>query len=263
MKETYRIANWNLERPLKPTKKIKLAIQKIKEINPDICILTETSSLVHLGEEYFISQTKEFADSPGEQWSAIWSKWPITKEIQTFDPRRATCALIASPFGDIIIYATIIPYHNAGVIEGGKYSYAPKKYSVWQMHKEDIILQGDDWLRISADHPGIPLCVAGDFNQTRDGKKGGYGTNETRDLLTKTLEICHLSCVTNEDFGENGKLNPDPRKGTTRRNIDHICISKNWDVDLNNLFVGAWDNFTEDGTYMTDHNGVYLEFSMN
>jgi len=26
--------------------------------------------------------------------------------------------------------------------------------------------------------------------------------------------------------------------------------------------VGAWDHFTEDGKYMSDHNGVYVAFEI-
>lgn len=84
----YRIANWNVERPLKASKKIDLAINKINEINPDILILTETSDLVDLSPRYFVSQTESYVDLPNEQWAAIWSKWPIEKEIRTFDSKR-------------------------------------------------------------------------------------------------------------------------------------------------------------------------------
>lgn len=261
-KSSYRVANWNVERPLKPSKKVELAINKIKDINPDLLILTETSDIVDLRQNYFVSQTESYADLPNEQWAAIWSKWPIEKEITTFDSKRATCALINAPFGKIIVYATIIPYHNAGVLDGGKYEYAPQKYKAWQMHKENIILQSADWLQTSGEYPGIPLIVAGDFNQTRDGKKGGYGTIDSRNLLTKALEICNLCCVTDEDFSENGKLKPDPKKGYTRRNIDHICISNFLHERFSNISIGAWDHFTDDGTYMTDHNGVYIDFTI-
>lgn len=257
-----RIANWNLERPLKHTEKLELAVQKIKEINPDICILTETSRLANLGSEYYVAQCDEYNDMPNEQWAAIWSKWPIEKTIKTFDTHRATCCLIGAPFGPIIVYATIIPYHNAGVIDYGKYSYAEKRYAPWQMHKEDLVLQGADWLKISRDYQGVPLCVAGDFNQTRDGLRGGYGTDEARGLLAQILDICELSCITEEGFGGNGKLSSDPKKGYPRRNVDHICISRNWERSLDKIEIGAWDHFTDKGKYMTDHNGVYFDFTV-
>jgi len=259
----YRIANWNLERPLKQSKKLDLALQKIQTINPDICILTETSNLVDLGNSYCASKTDEYEDFPNEQWATIWSKYPITEEIQTFDSCKATCALIQAPFGKIIVYATIIPYHNSGVRDGGQYLYAPRTYKAWEMHKEDIQHQGQDWLRISAEYPDIPLCIAGDFNQTRDEQKRGYGTIDGRNLLTVALNNSNLVCITDEDFAGHGKLQPNPKTGVTRRNIDHICLSINWFNSLNNKYIGAWDHFTEEGVFMTDHNGVYFDFAID
>ncbi|RUM39395.1 MAG: hypothetical protein DSY57_01275, partial [Desulfobulbus sp.] len=139
---------------------------------------------------------------------------------------------------------------------------ASKAYKAWQMHKENIMLQSADWLKILADNPAIPLCVAGDFNQTRDGNKGGYGTTDCRNLLTQALEICNLCCVSEEDFGKNGKLHKDPKKGYPRRNIDHICLSKSLLDNLEYIFIGAWDQFTENGQYMSDHNGVFVDFTL-
>lgn len=260
--ENFRIANWNLERPHKKSAKLDLAIQKIKEINPDIIVLTESSGIVDLGPEYHVAHSEEYEDLPLDQWAAIYSKWPINKQIKTSDEHGTTCSLIGAPFGELIVYATIIPYHNAGVCDGGKYAYAPRKYKPWEMHKENIISQGADWKRIAAEYPGVLLVVAGDFNQTRDKQKWGYGTKDVRDMLTRTLEHCNLTCLTEEDLAANGKLKTDPKKGYPRRNIDHICLTTEWVEQLNYLYVGAWDHFTEQGKYMSDHNGVFMDFNM-
>jgi endonuclease/exonuclease/phosphatase family metal-dependent hydrolase len=48
MASSFRIATWNLERPRKWSLELARAIQKIDEIDADIIILTETSSLVQL-----------------------------------------------------------------------------------------------------------------------------------------------------------------------------------------------------------------------
>jgi hypothetical protein len=42
----YKIANWNLERPKSKNEKTKLAIEKIREVNADLIVLTETSKLL-------------------------------------------------------------------------------------------------------------------------------------------------------------------------------------------------------------------------
>ncbi len=128
------------------------------------------------------------------------------------------------------------------------------------MHKENILLQGADWLKIASEYRDIPLIVAGDFNQTRDNQKNGYGTKITRELLSSVLAACNLSCITEEDFDISGKLQKDPKKGYVRKNVDHMCISKDWEEKIKKKHIGAWNHFNGDGIYMSDHNGVYLDF---
>ena len=71
-----------------------------------------------------------------------------------------------------------------------------------------------------------------------------------------------LQCLTGIDFQKTGHLSRDPIKGKVRRNIDHIVVRNNW-LDLVNYYeVGAWDHFTQDGIYMSDHNGVYVDFEI-
>ena len=55
-----------------------------------------------------------------------------------------------------------------------------------------------------------------------------------------------------------GKLSVDPKKGLARANIDHICISAGY---FQNIEVGAWDHFSEDGAYMSDHNAVFVDLT--
>lgn len=79
-------------------------------------------------------------------------------------------------------------------------------------------------------------------------------------MLSDELDKNNLVCVSGIDFSSTGQLSPDPKKGTVRRNIDHICISKDFIEKMGDYKIGAWDHFTDDGKYMSDHNGVYLEF---
>lgn len=255
--KTYRIANWNVERPKIGTKKTKLVIEQINKINADIFILTETSNAINLKPFYKAVKSIPFDRNPNEQWVTIWSKWEIKKEIETFDNKRTTCALIKAPIGDLIIYGTIIPYHMAGV-SGKRYEFSG--YKAWELHEEDIIRQSNDWKKIQSENNNIPFFVIGDFNQTRDNLPKGYGTISGRDLLTKKLKETELTCLTGIDFSKTKQLSIDIKKGKVRRNIDHICVSTNWLNSLENYEIGAWDNFDKNGNYMSDHNGVYLEF---
>ena len=257
--ETYRIANWNLERPKKGTNKTKLALEQIENINADIFLLTETSDAINLQPDYEAIKSIPFDRNPNEQWITIWSKWKIEKQIETFDNKRTACALINAPFGELIIYGTIIPYHMAGV-SGNRYEFSG--YKVWELHEEDIIRQSNDWKKIQSKNKNIPFFVIGDFNQTRDGLPKGYGTIKGRELLTQKLNETKLSCVTEIDFSKTKQLNIDIKKGKVRRNVDHICVSSDWLNSLKTYEVGAWDNFNRNGNYMSDHNGVYLDFEL-
>lgn len=251
----YKIANWNLERPKSKTKKTKLAIEKILEINADIIVLTETSKSVDLREFYpFQISTKSYERTPDEQWVTIWSKWEILKQIETFDNFRTVSGTIKSPFGDIIVFGTIIPYHQAGV---SGIRYGNLNYKIWEYHEKDLYAQSENWKKL-IESENLPLFVIGDFNQTRFNNQG-YGTARVREILTNLLIETDLECVTEIDFSEK-YLTEVPIKKKIRNNIDHICVSKSLLKKMNNIEVGAWNNFTENGEYMSDHNGVYIEF---
>lgn len=258
-KAKYRIANWNVERPKKGTDKTLLAINKIQEVNADILVLTETSKAIDLGLDYKAIVATPFDKTPDEHWVTIWSKWKVLETIPTFAPKRTACCLIESPFGQLIVYGTIIPYHMAGVKEN---RYEQTGYKAWEFHEEDISNQSGDWQKIKSLYPNANLLVIGDFNQTRDNLPRGYGTTNGRKLLSEELEKNKLTCLTEVDFEETQQLTPDPKKGKVRRNIDHICISNQLLNKFENLEISAWDHFTSKGEYMSDHNGVLIDFSL-
>jgi endonuclease/exonuclease/phosphatase family metal-dependent hydrolase len=254
---TIKIANWNVERPLHGRKKTILTRQKISAIAADVFVLTETSSALDLSDEFpYSAASISFDRTPDEQWVRIWSKFEISESICTFDNRRTACALIQLPETEVLIYGTIIPYHMAGV-SGERYGNLG--YKAWQYHEEDIYRQANDWERISNLY-NKPIFVIGDFNQSRNGNKG-YGTRKVRSVLTEQLERLQLICLTEVDFSQR-YLNPDPRKGFVKSTIDHICVSKDFLKSCTEIELGAWDHFTEDGTYMSDHHGVYVSFEI-
>ncbi len=253
----YKIANWNLERPKPKTEKTKLAIEKIKEINADIIVLTETSTAVDLFEIYpYKISTLSFERTPNEQWVTIWSKWKIIKQIETFDNHRTVCGVIKSPFGNVTIFGTIIPYHQAGV-SGARYGNL--NYKAWEYHEKDLYAQSENWKEIMQAEQN-PMFIIGDFNQSRFNNRG-YGTNKVRQILTEILSNLDLKCVTEIDFSQK-YLTKDPKKEKVRNNIDHICISNQLIRHMGKYEVGAWNHFTEQGKFMSDHNGVFIEFEI-
>jgi hypothetical protein len=79
--------------------------------------------------------------------------------------------------------------------------------------------------------------------------------------LTGILNNLEMICVTEVDFS-NSYLTKDPRNGKIRNNIDHIYISNSLVKKMKHIHVGAWDHFTGECKYMSDHNGVFIEFEI-
>jgi hypothetical protein len=218
--EKIRIATWNLDHASKKTRPIEKQIGKILDINPDIIILTETCDEVDSSNHGYHS-AKTHKNCYGKYCSVIWSKYQISSAIPTYDPEIAVCARIKLNAGYILAYGTIITYAGDKGIDG--------KSKYWEEHYKEIARQGEDWERILKANPGIPLCVAGDFNQTREAA--------SEPMARQT---------------------PDPQKGWARNNIVHICLSR---TGYKVLGSWAWDHFTSDGAYLSDHNGVCVDIS--
>jgi len=250
MTEQLRIATWNLDHASNSSRPVELQIKQILNINPDILVLTETCKEVAHGlHSYtcFPCKPNEY----GKYYSSIHlgPRVSFSKSLDTYDETTATCVQVNTPLGEMIIYGTIITYHG----DKGLNNDSP----AWAEHYKAIGDHGNDWERLLLDTGWkLPLLVAGDFNQTRDNSSRTYGTKEGRDLLSVELSRNRLSCLTTEDFGGTGKLKPDPSKGWTRNNVDHICMT---DKDFRVIQTGAWNHFTESGKYLSDHNGVFVD----
>jgi hypothetical protein len=251
-----RIATWNIERPQTgQTEKIDALVARMQAIDADIWILTEAHAGVSPGSDYSCVATttinNPLTHTPGENRTSIWSRLPINAPIETHDPETAVCADIETPFGPILIYGTVIPYHAAGT----KYPYRSSREDItgkkaWQLHYESIALHKADCSRLQALYPNHHFCLGGDLNQNRDGRRW-YGTIKGRELLTTTLETCKLTCVTEEDFVARGDLKE-------RSNIDHLCLSEGLSSKVKG--VGVWDvEYYAPKKRLSDHNGVWVD----
>ena len=250
-----RIATWNLERPrTHKTDKINALKQKMQMINADIWILTESHEAMSPNENYQGAHTEhiESRHTDGERRSSIWSRFPINQIIETHDPETAVCVDLQTPEGPVIVYATVIPYDGAGT----GYPYRSgmefvEGLKTMELHRASIERHRTDWQRIRAEHPDHEFIVAGDFNQHRDGV-GSYGARG-REPLSNALSASMLSCVTEQDFKALGKL-------TTRRNLDHICLSQRLVSKVTE--VDAWEAGTlPNGKRHSDHNGVWVDLA--
>ena len=246
-----RIATWNIDRG----KSVSPILDTLTTVSADLLVFTESSNNVSVLLPYNCINSQEFQRYQGYPWITICTRWEILEQVTTFNPYRTACCIVESPLGPLIVYGTIIPYQMAGV-NGNRYPETGKR--AWQMHLEDIQLQSEDWKVITQKHPGVPMIVAGDFNQTRDGNGRGYGTSEGRSILSNELMRNNLTCITEEDYRSTRHLKPHPRTGKTRRNIDHICVSTHLVTEFE-INTGAWNGFTPEGKLLSDHNGVYAD----
>lgn len=237
--QSLKIATWNLDHP-KPNswqKKPRIEAQ-IQKVDADIWILTETNNLaIDLSRNYHKFTATE--DFNYDSYTTVWIRSSFSgHSLNTFDPDIAVCVSLDLSTGNLLIYGTIITWHG----DRGKDGQSKN----WEEHYKSIQLHGDDWHRVLRENPGSGLLVAGDFNQSRD-ESNWYGTEKGCTALAMQLKRNYLTCLT------------DKVKPFHRHNIDHICLSADWDKAS---LAACWEGKTEDGVHLSDHNGVYVEIKL-
>lgn len=65
------------------------------------------------------------------------------------------------------MYGTVLPWANEPAEDG--------PVRMWDVHENEIGREGAEWEQLRSHYPSVPLLVAGDFNQDRDGS-GWYGS---------------------------------------------------------------------------------------
>lgn len=248
-----RIATWNIERPSnRLNDRSQRILEKLREINADIWILTETHDSIVPEPDFHTVSTTTVTGSPinhrpGEHKTAIWSRWPIFEVFEPSTPHRAACAIVETPLGKLVVYGTVLPYH------GARWSYGTARN--WDAHYAAIATQGADWTRLRRDYPENGLCIAGDFNQNRPIRTT-YGTKWGRLLLDLALEENRMIGVTQSDFTAAKKL-PKEELELVKNSIDHICLNHRWSEWVTCL--GIWPGQTISGEYLSDHSGVFVD----
>lgn len=255
-----RIATWNLRRPGKNSPRNPIINQKLREINADIWILTETHRAVSPGHSYKAQETMPLPwHRDGESSTTIWSRWKMTPvtvfadqpcDIPSMGLRRqgyytqhqgssiAACVEISTPIGSLLVYGTIITWFNDQGPNG------VSKYGV--EHKQSIADHAADWRRLRAAYQ-IPLCVGGDFNSLVREPIGQVraGTKEARGILCTALHDNGLTCVTD----------------TFEYAIDHLCLSADWAAYPRH--VAQWQAFYDGNKPVSDHKGVYVDIRID
>lgn len=238
---TLRVATWNVERPHEQGRKNGVIREKLRELDADLLVLTETHAAIvpdhleaHAATENNTANDWRYLNSAhraGEHCAMIWSRWPIVATHTTFDRTHAVCAEIATPLGHVLVYGTIITWHADKGVDG--------RSRGWQEHYRSLEQHGADWQRLAAIGP---LITAGDFNTTLDGTY--YGTKHGRELLRAALASANLWCPT----------------ARLQRTIDHICVPERWAGDVRQCFT--WEAYLPEGGPVSDHHGVGIDLGL-
>jgi hypothetical protein len=158
---TIKIATWNVQRPCNGGTLNPQRLQKIREGDADIWILTETRDVISLGANWHSLSSFPIPDyhAEGETLVTIWSKWPIRAVSAS---RFTACAEILVPsVGPLLVYGSVIPWDKD---EGFSKRF---KAGRWEEHRRQVKVQTSEWEVLSKSYPEHLMCIAGDFNQHR------------------------------------------------------------------------------------------------
>ena len=219
-----KIATWNLERPTKNGHKTPAILQYLRKLNADILVLTETSEFIDLGNEYEFFHTEIFSGQfykPGDRQVSVFSKYPITRHISTFRADTSLCLEVTTPFGELIVYGTIIG--NFG--NGG------------DLFKRDLEKQLLDYENIGKTKN---FCIVGDLNISFSDNF--YFTKEGREKLKNSFELLGMKIMTEH----------------IPNNIDHIILTKDF-FGNRKIINGFWNETENKKERLTDHKGVFVE----
>lgn len=234
-----RVGTWNVEYAAGAAKNER-RLRRIREMDADAWVLTETHDDLHPGSEFrAVSTTARTRGRAGARWTTLWSRLPVTRVVNVRDDNRTVAAIVEAPSGPLLVYGTVLPWHTDGGPEGTAVT--------WAEHHRVIPEQAAEWLALRQAHPGLALCVAGDFNMSLGGKHY-YGTKLGRELLRSGLHAAGLTCVTTTDRIPEGKLRHPP--------IDHIALSTPLADSVSML--DAWEGTDPDGVRLSDHSGVVV-----
>lgn len=191
-----KIATWNLERPRRPktssAKNIAIA-SKLKRVDADILVLTETNDCIDLKPEYVgfpseeLKPCKECDYTPGENRTSVWIKraHAATRET-TSNPSNGVCVRVKTELGYLLVYGTVIG------ISGHP--------------SQNVDEQMEDWRRIS-ESGKESICIAGDFN-VQFSRIDNFSKKSKDKIIAcfSDLGVTNLTCNIAE-------------------NIDHIAVS--------------------------------------
>ncbi|HMN92722.1 MAG TPA: endonuclease/exonuclease/phosphatase family protein [Hydrogenophaga sp.] len=208
----------------------------------DVTVLTEVHGAFEVEGRCAVALSAN-GQPPYASWEhavGIWSRYPVIEHIPVGDPSLACCVTLQTPVGPVVVYATILPYRNAGQHDGR---------SAWEIHRLSVKQQISDWTAIRQARPDDHVVVAGDFNMTME-PSNTYVDRSSRQRLLQACEGLSMRCLTAYDT----------RSEIGRSNIDHILASRAlWLVGAPE-FPHPAHKLAGADRLLSDHNAVIVTF---
>ncbi|SFI85281.1 endonuclease/exonuclease/phosphatase family protein [Methylobacterium brachiatum] len=241
-----RIGTWNVEYATGAGKNARRR-DVLQQHNCDVWVLTEThDELAPSVGHTAVHSDQRPTGRLGGRWTSIWTRYPVLQQLEVVDPRRTVAAVVEAPKGPLIVYGTVMPWHDdRGDAEPGT---PVRNWS--EMHRV-VVQQGQEWAALRQQYPEADLCVAGDLNMNLGGKHY-YGTAQSRQLLREAMAACGLFCATETERVPAGKLAHPP--------IDHVLLPAAWEPHA--AAIAAWEGKTGQEPRLSDHSGLAVEVDL-
>lgn len=234
-----RICNWNIDRSgVRGRWRSELQAKHIAAQQADIAVITEVHDTLEIEglRPVCFSADGQPPYRPFEHAVGVWTRQPVLGTLPVRTPRLATCVVLDSPLGSLVVYGTILPYREEGASQGRQR---------WHAHREALELQLQDWTDIRHEHPDHHLVVAGDFNMTLP-PSNAYVDQTSRDRLLMACGTLDLDVLTGDDV----------RDTVGRANIDHMLASRRLVVARPTEYWMAHETNDRAQRPLSDHNGV-------
>ncbi len=190
-----KIATWNLQR-LKHKRKLTDIVELLLLIDADILVLTETDERIQLPRyphqittvPYFAFNNMHYEST--ERAIKIYSKYPIVKQLKTFNAHTTIAVEIAVAAQHIVLYGTIMG------MQGNQH----------KSYQTEVDKQLEDFNTLA---PLYNLCIVGDYNCSFSDNY--YFSKNGREQLLQAFATNNLTITTQ----------------AATDTIDHITIANN------------------------------------
>ena len=245
---TIRIGTWNTNWASSRSARGPIIKQKLADTDCDIVCVTEGSAGVLPNGGHVIDAGKNWGypipkGPEGRRKVLLWSVHPWTPHARArgsaeLPGGRFVAGSTETPSGDCLtVVGVCIPWRDALVKAKGR--------KPWQDHK--AWLAGFTKLRRRGHFCMSRTVVLGDFNQRIPWQKVPFGPSlEMHSALIRAFEEFKVATE--------GKLADAPKPS-----IDHIAHSP----DLVRKGIGIWPKKADDGKCLSDHFGVWCDFSLD